>query len=119
MVDVEQYLSPNWTVNAKIQWDNENVEADSYDSRKKRDMLSFMQPSMVTCLPMSICGSLYVTMSSMVKMSVFSLLQRFPILSIISRIFLLMWVIVTTIGIRALMIYTGLRVVIRNLNRKW
>lgn len=41
MVDVEQYLSPNWTVNAKIQWDNENVEADSYDSRKKRDMLSF------------------------------------------------------------------------------
>lgn len=40
IADVEQRLYKNWKLNAKIQWDHEQVESSDYEGVKKRDVFS-------------------------------------------------------------------------------
>lgn len=40
IADVEQHLYKNWKLNAKIQWDHEQVESSDYEGVKKRDVFS-------------------------------------------------------------------------------
>lgn len=40
IADVEQNLFRSWKINAKIQWDHEQVKSNDYDGVKKRDVFS-------------------------------------------------------------------------------
>lgn len=40
IADVEQNLYKSWKLNAKIQWDHEQVKSNNYDGVKKRDVFS-------------------------------------------------------------------------------
>lgn len=40
IADVEQNLFRSWKINAKIQWDHEQVRSNDYDGEKKRDVFS-------------------------------------------------------------------------------
>ena len=41
IADLNQDLFKSWKLNAKVQWDHEQVKSNNYDGTKDRDMLSF------------------------------------------------------------------------------
>lgn len=40
IANVEQQLYKSWQLNAKLQWDRENVKSNNYEGSKKRDIVS-------------------------------------------------------------------------------